>query len=176
MAKGKGKKVNRTELAAIFGVTAPTVDGWIRAGCPYDQRAAGKGKEWVFDSGDVAMWLQQRAREEATGDDVTDERELKRRKLAAETSLVELELAKAKNLVAPVDQMERAVSRVLAEVCSNMRNLPGNVVSLLIGETDERKFKKVLLREIDVVLESLSSLDVTADEPADEDEGADGDA
>jgi phage terminase Nu1 subunit (DNA packaging protein) len=83
----------------------------------------------------------------------------------------ELDLAKAKGLVAPLDQIERNLARVFAEVRANMRNLPGVVVSQLIGETDERKFKQVMLREIDQVLEVLADADLTAEpEDGEEDE------
>jgi phage terminase Nu1 subunit (DNA packaging protein) len=164
MAKGKGKKVNRTGLSEIFGVTAPTVDGWIRSGCPYDQRAAGKGKEWVFDSGDVAMWLQQRAREEASGEEVTDEKELKRRKLAAETAMAELELARAKALVAPVDEFERAQAKAFAIIQQNVMNVPQRVVLTLIGETKEARFKEVLRRELADALEKSASTELDDDD------------
>lgn len=39
-----------------------------------------------------------------------------------------------------------------------MRNLPQRTVSMLIGETDERRFKSVLMGEIDEVLKSLNAV------------------
>lgn len=62
-----GQKVNRSELAAAFGVALTTVDVWVRGGCPFDQRGSGKGKPWVFDIADVHNWHLQRARSEAGG-------------------------------------------------------------------------------------------------------------
>lgn len=91
-------------------------------------------------------------------------------KLQADTA--ELGLAKEQGLVTTVDQVERMVTKAFAEVRAGMRNLPGRSVSLLIGETDERRFKRVLMQEIDQVLETLATIDLTAgDADADDDEG-----
>lgn len=171
-AKNGGQQCNKGELCAIFGVSPPTVDGWIRNGCPIVQRGA-RGVAATFNTADVARWLRDRARDEGAGTSQADEAELKRRKLAAETALSELELAKARGDVAPLDQVERMVSRAFAEVRAGMRNIPGRVVATLIGETNERQFKKVLLEEIDQALEALANAQLTGDEEEDEHEGAD---
>ncbi|USZ80530.1 terminase small subunit [Serratia phage MQ-4] len=160
MAKSiKGQSVNRTALANIFGVALPTVDLWIRNGLPCVTRG-GRGKQWEFDTAAVADWLRDRAVTDATGETQADEAEMSRRIKRANMELSELELAKAKALVAPVDQIERMLARVFAEVRAGMRNLPSRTVSMLIGETDERRFKQVLGSEIDQVLEALASVDL----------------
>jgi phage terminase Nu1 subunit (DNA packaging protein) len=85
-------------------------------------------------------------------------------KLQADTA--ELTLAKEQSQVTTLDQVERMVTKAFAEVRAGMRNLPGRTVSLLIGETDERRFKSVLMDEIDQVLETLANADLTKlDEP-----------
>lgn len=171
--KGRGQEVSKTELAEFFGVSATTIEHWIRVGCPFIQRGA-KGKAWIFSTADVYDWRLDRLREEQTGKAPTDERELKSRKLAAETAKAELELAKARGEVAPLDQVQRAMVKAFAEVKANMRNVPSRVTSLLIGETDETRFKSVLAAEIDQALETLadSSLVDEEDLDPDEDEGA----
>lgn len=156
----KGQSANRTDLARFFGVALPTVDGWIRSGCPCVKKG-GKGRQWEFDTAAVAEWLRDKAVNDATGDTQADERELARRAKQANTELAELELAKAKGLVAPLDQVERMMARAFAEVRAGMRNLPGRCVSQLIGETDERRFKRVMMGEIDQVLETLANADLT---------------
>jgi phage terminase Nu1 subunit (DNA packaging protein) len=173
MAQGSIRKVNRAELAEVFGVSLPTVDAWIRAGCPFDQRGT-SGKPWIFDTADVLRWREERAAQEASGGDVQDEEALRLRKLKAETLVAELELAQKKALVAPLDQMERALTRAFAEVQCQLRGpLITRLVTQLIGETDQRKFKAVALAEVDSVLEILANLDVTADEDEVDDEEAD---
>lgn len=159
----------------MFGVSATTVEHWIRVGCPFIQRGA-KGRAWQFSTADVYDWRLDRLREEHAGKAPQSEAELKLRKLAAETSKAELELAKAMGLVAPVDEMERAITAAFAEFRANVRNVPGRVVKLLIGETDEKRFKRVLGEEIDQTLEALSTVrlldesDVTKGDEAEEDD------
>lgn len=160
MAKSiKGQSVNRTALANIFGVALPTVDLWIRNGLPCVTRG-GRGKQWEFDTAAVAQWLRDKAVTDATGETQADEAEISKRIKRASMELAELELAKAKGLVAPIDQIERMLARVFAEVRAGMRNLPSRTVSMLIGETDERRFKQVLGSEIDQVLEALAKVDL----------------
>lgn len=165
-AKGKGQVCNRGEVAEFFGVTPPTVDGWVRAGCPIVSKGQ-RGVSSQFNTAEVANWLRMKAREEGSGTALADESELKRRKLSAETAMAELELAKARGQVAPLDQVERMVSRAFAEVRAGLRNIPSRVVSSLIGETNERQFKRVLLEEIDQALEALANADLS---PAEEQE------
>lgn len=170
------RQVNRAGLAEIFGVSMPTVDSWVRGGCPVVKRG-GRGMEWQFDTAAIAVWLRERAVSDATGTTQADEAELKRRKLAAETAVAELDLAKAKGLVAPLDQIERNMAKAFAELRANLRNIPSNIVSILIGETDERVFKRELLKEIDQALEALADADLTAEgDPEDESDDDDGDA
>lgn len=166
----KGQSANRTDLSRFFGVALPTVDGWIRNGCPCIKKG-GKGRQWEFDTAAVAEWLREKAVTDATGESQADEKELSRRAKLASTELAELELAKAKGEVAPLDQVTRAVAKAFAEVRAGMRNLPGRVVSQLIGETDERRFKSVLRAEVDEVLKSLAEAPLldSYDDGADDD-------
>ncbi|WP_441253618.1 terminase small subunit [Bradyrhizobium sp. 613_E4_N2_2] len=170
MAKGRGQKVNRTQLADVFGVSLPTIDVWTRTGCPSDQKGAGPGKPWVFDTADVAAWREQRAREDATGDEVSDERELKRRKLAAETGKAELEFAIAKGEVAPVREFERAQAGLMASIRQNILQVPSRAVLQLLGETDERTFKSKLAAELTLALETAAESDLTLDDDEGDDE------
>lgn len=168
-SKGKGQTLNRGECAEFFGVTPPTVDGWVRAGCPVKKGQKGIASE--FNSAEVAAFLRQKAREEGSGKSLADEGELKRRKLAAEAERSELELAKAKGEVAPVREFERAQAAAMAAIRANMRNVPGRAVLRLLGCTDELEFKNTLMDEIDLALVTAaeSELDLGNDED-DEDE------
>ena len=79
-------QVNRAELAEILGVSLPTITSKVSKGMPFEQRG-GRGREWTFDTAAVFEWEKEQAIINATGDlsSVTDD-ELKRRKLAAETT------------------------------------------------------------------------------------------
>ncbi|EKN01111.1 MULTISPECIES: terminase small subunit [unclassified Acidocella] len=166
---GAGQRVNRVVLADFLGVSLPTIDTMVRNGCPVIQRGA-RGREWIFSTADVVRWQTDRAAEQAAGKAKATKDELERRKLEAETQLAELQLAKAKELVAPIEQMETTMSRAFAAVRAGFLNLPGRVTPLLIGETDERKFKAVLLTEVRQTLEALANTDLAAGEEGEEEE------
>lgn len=96
----------------------------------------------------------------------------KARLTKAQADLSELELARARELVAPLDQVERMVSRAFAQVRTGFLNLPGRTVAMLIGETDERRFKAVLKGEIDQILVALSSATLVDEDDSEESDEA----
>ena len=165
--KGKGQIVSRQGMAEFFGVSLPTVDHWVRIGMPVVTRG-GPGKKWEFNTAAVASWREEQAREIALGGAPADEAGLKLRRLTANTVKAELELAELRRLVAPVEQMRRAMQGAFAEIKANMRNIPARAVRQLIGETDEVRFKRVLLDEIDQALETLADTDLIDEEALDE--------
>lgn len=162
----KGKTLGKHEIAEFFGVTEPTVDQWVRRGCPVVERGS-KGKQWKINTAQVSDWLRQRDIEQATGANLSDEQELKRRKLAAETQKAELEMLRVKGDLVPLAQLERQLSNTFAELKANLRNVPKRTATSLVGETNEVRIKEVLLAEIDQCLEVLAQF--TLDEESDGD-------
>ena len=152
--------VNRTEMAVWFDKTLPTVDAWVREGCPVVAKAM-KGKPWQFDLAAVADWREQRAREAGKGGTTNELRELQRRKLEAETEKAELELAKAKGNVALIEDFERAQALVFATIRTNVLNVPQRVVLQLLGETNETAFKEKLRIELAGALEQSAKTQFT---------------
>lgn len=169
MAGQSGQIANRSQLAAFFGVSMPTVDGWVRNGCPVIQRG-GRGVEWQFGTGDVARWLRDRAVADATGDVQQDEAEIELRTKRAKMLQAELELAKAKGEVAPIREFERVQAARAATVRANVMNVPQRAVLRLLGETDETNFKRVLREELTLALETAANATL---ELGDEDEDGD---
>ncbi|MCJ2111919.1 terminase small subunit [Methylobacterium sp. E-025] len=47
--------VNRKQVASHYGISLPTVDAWVRKGCPFVTRGS-KGVEWEFDLAAVQDW------------------------------------------------------------------------------------------------------------------------
>lgn len=159
----RGETVGQAEICRIFGVSSTTFASWMKSGAPYIEKGA-KGRQWKVNTKEISDWL--RARElELRGEleSVGDERELKRRKLAAEAAKIELELARARGELVPLKQLERALANTFAEVKTNMRAVPSRVATALIGEESETRIKAVILTEIDQALEALS--DMSLDEP-----------
>lgn len=161
--------VNRAELADAMGVSLPTVDRWVKEGCPIKVRPR-KGVPAQFVLGEVVSWWGQRERENATGGATSDEAELKRRKLAAETGTAELEFARARGEVAPVAEFEKATARLMAAIRQNVMNVPARAVLQLLGETDEATFKQRLRAELTLALEQSALVEFDLDDDSDDDD------
>jgi phage terminase Nu1 subunit (DNA packaging protein) len=165
---GKGKVVNREELAEIEGVSLNTITRWIRQGCPYLQKGR-QGRPWKFNTMEVREWSIQKAREDATGSKPMNEQELKLRKLSAETNRAELDLAEARQQVAPIEEFERARALENATIRANVMNVSSRVVPQLIGETDESRFKELLRAELIQALETAAEAEIDLED--DDDDG-----
>lgn len=125
-----GKIVNRAELAHILGVAPATVSSWIKRGCPYEQMGA-KGKEWLFNTAQVATWREEQAALAAIGDSKSmDIEEARRRKIAAEASIAELDLSVRKGELVEID----SVAEIVGQDYANCRARLLNVHNRLIGE------------------------------------------
>lgn len=161
--------VSRATLANLQGVSLPTIDAWVRAGCPVVTRG-GRGKEWKFDNAQVTEWRIDRKVAEATGAEKADTEELRRRKLLAETELAELDVARERGQVVSVEQLQRNLGNLFAEISINLRNIPGRVCASLVGLTDERRIKEIILGEIDQTLNALADSDVLIESSDDDEE------
>lgn len=53
----KSRRVNRTGLAKMFGVSLSIVDSWLRQGCPCIRKPGQSGGEWELDAPQVGRWL-----------------------------------------------------------------------------------------------------------------------
>jgi len=98
----------------------------------------------------------------------------KARLTKAQADLAEIEAAKALGEVAPVEQVARAWANFCAETRVRARNIPERVVSSLVGCTDEREIKAVLMREIDQVLTDMAEADPLIEPTEDESTADDG--
>ena len=162
----RGETVGQAEICRIFGVSSTTFASWMKSGAPYIEKGA-KGRQWKVNTRDISDWLRARELELQAGNaSLGDEKELKRRKLAAEAAKIELELSRARGEVVPLKQLERALANTFAEVKTNMRTVPSRVATALIGEDSETRIKAVVLAEIDQALEALGDFDL--DEPDDD--------
>ncbi|MBT0886275.1 MULTISPECIES: terminase small subunit [Acinetobacter] len=159
----KGKQVTRQALADVFGVSLPTIDAWVRKGCPFVEKG-GRGQEWQFNTAQVSKWLRDRDVEEATGGIPDDLEELKLREQKAKTELTELELATKKGEVALIAEFERAQAMVFAAIRANIMNVPQRAVLQLLGETDERAFKEKLKAELILALETSAEEELEEEE------------
>lgn len=152
---GRGRVVGRAELAEIFGVSAPTIDDWISRGCPYLKQGS-KGVAWAFKTSAVYQWLQQENTQAQDSEANCNAQQLKLRKLAAETLAAELSLAKARNEVAPIEEMVARVTKDYLDLKARLRIIPERLATRLIAVDNETEVKRLILKDIDLALEALS--------------------
>lgn len=151
-----------------MGISLPTVNTWVRDGCPVKQRGA-KGLAWEFVLPEVVAWWGNRQRE-AAGGAVDDIKEIDKRTSRAKMEQAELALAKERGLVAPVREFERAQAAVFAQIRANVMNVAQRVVVQLLGETDESVFKQKLRAELTLALEASAAADLVLDGDDDPDD------
>jgi len=85
--------------------------------------------------------------EDAAGSGSALQRE-RTRKVSADATREELELAKAMAEVAPIDEIARIWSRKFAVIRQNLMTVPSRVATRIVGEKDERRITAVLKEEI----------------------------
>jgi phage terminase Nu1 subunit (DNA packaging protein) len=126
-----GKKVNRNELAEIFDVSLPTVSAWLRAGMPVLEQGR-KGREYAFDTGEVRKWLEDRAIAATQGDmSRLSLEEIRKRYETARAAREELELAKAKREVVPIDEVAKVVGAEFSRCKTRLLAIPTKVRPLV---------------------------------------------
>jgi phage terminase Nu1 subunit (DNA packaging protein) len=154
-SSGAGQIVNRAGLADVFGVSLPTIDDWVRRGCPVVTRGR-RGVSWEFNTADVRRWdIEQQVGKSASEQQVS-EKQLRLRNLRATTELQELALSKARGEVVPLADIERGLVRAFTEIRANLMVLPARVAQRTVGETEELKIKTILREEIRQALEALA--------------------
>jgi hypothetical protein len=90
-----------------------------------DKVQRGRGVEYQINLGEVMRWREERAVHAAVGDTAkVDMEEARRRKVAAEAALAELELARQKGVVIHQDVVFAVVSDEFASVRARLRSIP----------------------------------------------------
>jgi len=124
---------------------------------PYLQKG-GRGKEWSFDTADIITWIKDQAITDAVGDlTQVHEEELKRRKLAAETTIVEIEAAKKKGEVVLLVDVERTIRDLCIELRAMMMLVPQRAAS------HDPELKRVLEDEIKEALKDALDIELDYD-------------
>lgn len=151
-------QVNRAELAEILGVSLPTITSKVSKGMPFEQRG-GRGREWTFNTAAVFEWEKEQAIINATGDlsSVTDD-ELKRRKLAAETMLVELEAGKKRGDLIPREEIEKMLVNLVLDTKARLLLVPRRCAPLLTQLTSEQEIRDIIEEEQREALTDLSNM------------------
>ncbi|MCJ2067766.1 terminase small subunit [Methylobacterium sp. J-030] len=129
----RGRIVNRSDLATLCNVTLPTIDAWVRKGCPVVERGS-KGQQYQFDCAAVIDWRVASAVEDAvsglqTGDGKVSKDEAVRRRAVASAIVAEVEADEAlKSVVSRFD-----AETVVADFCQALRSALSNAGSKIAG-------------------------------------------
>ncbi len=91
------------------------------------------------------------------------------RKLSAEATRAELQLAKERGEVALISEFERAQAARYAVIQRNVLNVAQRAVLQLLGETDEATFKQKLRAELTLALKQSSEAKLDLTDEADDD-------
>lgn len=148
--------VNKRELADILGVAEDTLTQWQRdPNFPVKSKSRGqRGNE--YETSDVVAWLRKREVDNLVGNsNLIDIEEAKRRKVAAEAGLVELELAKEKGEVAIISEVAQEFGEQLSALRAKLLSLPSKTAGMVFAAKDMTEAKDILENAI---IESLNEL------------------
>jgi phage terminase Nu1 subunit (DNA packaging protein) len=160
---GSGRSVNQAELAALFGVSTVTVRAWERKGLPVE-RKGGTGKPSIYNSAAVARWREEQAALAATGDTAAmDMDEAKRRKMAADAALAELDLSFKRGQAVMIEDVGAVVAEEYANIRANFTSLPGDVAADL-ENLKAVEIQEILAAKVSEILNGLSADDAYATE------------
>ncbi|GFM34041.1 terminase small subunit [Desulfovibrio subterraneus] len=156
-----GATVDMQGLALALGLSLPTIRTRLREGLPCVQQG-GRGAAWVFDLAECVKWHTDRAVAKAVGDvgDEVPKAVLDRRLLVAQVRCKEIEAAKLSGEVAPIEEMERALTAAFVEVRQALLSIPERTALRLMAADDETEIKVILEEEIDLALNALSEADL----------------
>lgn len=120
------------QLADYYGVQARTVTNWVNSEPPCPSTVDGRNR-W-FDSVAVAAWKEARLRAELVRESAPlDFEDAKKRKMAAEAELMELELAKLRGELVPIEESRLVMREIAARIRSQLLAVPGRYSARMVG-------------------------------------------
>jgi len=150
-----GKIVTLGEAAEITGKSIAGLRIWIRNGMPVVARGD-RVTPWRIDIAEVIRWREEQAAANAVGDTSdADIDELKRRKLAAEAAMAEIDLALRRGDALAAADVGKAWADMVAAFRAKVLGIPAKLAPALVAETD-----LILTRSMleDVLHEALREL------------------
>ncbi|RMV68204.1 MerR family transcriptional regulator [Pseudomonas coronafaciens] len=153
-------QVTDAELAALVGVTSRRIRQFTEAG---KLKKVARNRYRLADAMPVLM------EELCDGGDKASELQVERvRKLRAEATMAELDLAKAVGAVALVSEFEQAQNMMIGLIRTNIMQVPSRAVLQLLGCVDESTFKEKLRSELILALKTAAESDLNKEIEEDE--------
>jgi len=154
---------NIRDASLILGYSPPTLRKFIAQGMPV-QKKGGRGKDYVLNLPQCIEWMADQKVRAAVGDVTTaDVEELKKRKLAAETTITEIEAATARGDVVYISESLRAFTHEALAVKARILATPQRLAAALAGITEQREIKRILTDELHSAFEELSARSIDVD-------------
>lgn len=114
------RRANKSAAAEFFGVSIPSIDGWLRRGCPYIQRGE-RGTQWVLDLLAIAEW---RFSGTASSDDDPEQMRPKERLDWYRGTEARIRYMQSVGELIPAAEYEKALSGALKSVAMTLESLP----------------------------------------------------
>jgi hypothetical protein len=151
--------VSRERLGEILGISNRRLDELVREGLPGEAPKVA-GDRWKFDTAPAVGWLREKERKLALGEVAkVDANEAKRRKIAAEAALMELELAKAQGLLLPISDFVKAWEQMIGSCRAKMLALGSKLGPALAIISDAAECNLVIDRSVNEALLELSDFE-----------------
>lgn len=140
-----GKKINKTELAAMLGVTQKTITSYQSQGLPFQSNERGKSN--IYDTEEVIKWFIDREIARRYGDPGQATEKLDReyeqaRYSKAQADGKEIENAIKRGELAPVDFLTDVLSHVASQIAAVLDSIPQKV---------KRRVPKLTASEVEIV-------------------------
>jgi phage terminase Nu1 subunit (DNA packaging protein) len=150
----RGKMANLGETALIFGVAENTVRRWAAKGCPVLDKA-GPGGEWKFSTADVSAWLVAQRKGSGSDEGVVDLETARTRKMVAEAELAEIEAARARGDVVPVDVVAKIIGDQIAACRARLFAIPAGMATVVVSAQDVVEVQSLLTAAVREAAEEL---------------------
>lgn len=148
--------VNKKQLAEILGLSEETLTQYQKDGTfPILHKRRGRAGS-DYETADVIAWLERRRVGHMIGNqDAIDIEEGKRRKIAAEAGLAELELLKEQGKVVEIDRIAEEIGEQLSNFRAKMLSIPSKVAGQVYTAKDIKEIKVIL---DDAIFEALNEI------------------
>ena len=151
------KTMNRSQLAAHFGVNLSTLDGWIRKGLPFVQKSS-KGKQWRFSVDAVKTWRDKQTETTAAPHTSLTDQRIRLTKITADRK--ELLLQRERGQLIDVERAMTLWGAVIQIFVNKLEAIPVKLAPLARATSTDMEAKEIIEKFINEIREELSNPDL----------------
>lgn len=158
--------VNKNQLAAILGKS----EEWLtqmQKNTDFPVIRKGRGRAGSdYETSEVIAWINRRNLDNLIGnDDLIDLEEAKRRKMAAEAALAEVELEKMRGTLVEMETIEKTWTELVANCRAKLLSIPAKTSPEVFAAENLTEVKAVLKGAILEALNELADQDISPQGP-----------